>query len=610
MLRLHNENQDRLNEVAESYFGPVSLTAGIVMFLYTFFNAIGSTPDSNPLMLIHDALIGVMALIFAFLGFTHKVPYRFIHPLLGVVILSIALSILHSLYLSPRPIHSVLLMLLVLVTGNFFLSMRWALSIISISAAGWFAVGLICFERSDFADYALAMTGVIITTVMIIHNRIGRNMRLITLHHKDREARERLSESIEETRREIDERRKAELEQRRLENQLRQAQKLEAVGRLAGGVAHDINNMLAAISGTAEALMRDCSNEQLVSEDLDSILAACNRGKVLTSNLLGFAQKGKYRREQIDLNEMIRDVKTFMSRTIPEHIWFETFLCKDLPPIEGDPGQINQVLVNLINNAVDAMEVDGHLIITTELVDEIERQGVTGLESASGTYIKIIVSDTGRGMKEGTIERAFEPFFSTKKTGEGTGLGLSMVYGTITNHGGAVLIRSAVNQGTAVTVYLPEYTRSTLRVASEHQPRFSAPAQHGLVLLVDDEPLVRRSGKRILEQMGYSVVEAAGGEEALEKYADSTIPVDVVLLDLIMPGMEGDEVFRRLKEIDSEVKVIFVSAYSRETMRVDNLLADGALDFVQKPFSVNDIDLAIATAIGIPGKTESSQRTF
>ena len=608
MLKLSPDHQPKLNDIALPYFAPVSLTAGIITWIYTIVNALGFTQDSQPAILVQNAILGTIALGLAYPGFKRKIPVHLVHPLLSFLMLGLAFSALHSMYLSPRPIFTVLLMLLLLVTGNFFLSLFWALVTVSLIAVSWLTIGSIVIAHADYMDYALAMTGVTITTIMIVHNRIARNVRLLTLHHKDREARQKLTESIEETKREIDERRKAENEQRRLENQLRQAQKLEAVGRLAGGVAHDINNMLAAISGTTQALMQDFTDDPTATDDLESILDACKRGKKLTSNLLGFAQKGKYRREQISLNQLIEDVKTFMVRSIPEHIWFETFLCSDLPPIEGDPGQINQVLVNLINNAVDAMDVEGHLIITTETVSEIEKQGVTGLEDTTGNYIKIIVSDTGRGMKEGTIDRAFEPFFSTKKMGEGTGLGLSMVYGTITNHGGAVLIRSAENQGTAVTIYLPEYTRNTLRVAREPKPRQSITAQQGLILLVDDEPLVRRSGKRIISQMGYSVLEATSGEEAVQKFTMSPTPIDVVLLDLIMPGMEGDEVFRQLREFDPNVKVIFVSAFSKDTVRVDNLLSEGALDFIQKPFSIGEIDRAIALAIGLPGGVEHTEQ--
>ena len=608
MLHTQKVHQPKLNEIAQSNFGPLSLTAGICMTIYTIFNATGITGDGNAMMLAHDTLIAIFSYLLSFLSFRKKISATITHPLMTLLFLSFSFSILHSIYLSPRSVYTFLLMLVVLICGNFFLSKRWAAITVAIPALCWFVMGLSRFERTDFIDYALAMVVVLLASHLLVHNRISRNIRLITLRHKDREAREKLTESIEETKREIVERQKAQQEQRRLEDQLQQAQKLEAVGRLAGGVAHDINNMLAAISGTTEALMNDLEDHSTAGEDLESILAACNRGKALTSNLLGFAQKGKYRREQIDLNQLIRDVKTFMSRTIPGHIWFETFLHKHLPPIEGDPGQINQVLVNIINNAVDAMEVEGHLIITTEKVDDIERQGVNGLEDAKGSFIKIIVSDTGRGMKTGTIERAFEPFFSTKKMGEGTGLGLSMVYGTITNHGGAVLIRSAENQGTAVTIYLPEYTRSTLRVAREKHILPSNSMSHGYILLVDDEPLVRRSGKRILSQLGYSVIEASSGEEAIKKYAEATPPVDVVLLDLIMPGTEGDEVFRQLKEIDPHVKVVFVSAFSRDTVRVDNLLSEGALDFIQKPFTIGQIDNAIATAAGIP-RNDAAQRS-
>ncbi len=601
MFSTYPQHRDQLNETASTYIFYVSLTIGFIVTLFAVFNFFGVTRDTQPQVMLHDSVLAMAAFATAWLQVRKKIPSRLAHPVMTLLMLTLASSTFHSMYLDPRPVFTIHFLIFYLVVGNIFLSIPWALVTFITTLIAWFVIGAHRLSPSEFIDYSLAIVTAILASFMLLQVRICRTIKLITLHHKDKEAREKLAQSIEDTKREIIERQKAEFEQNRLENQLRQAQKLEAVGRLAGGVAHDINNMLAVISGTTESLLQDhTAISQEIAEDLESVLAACNRGKNLTSNLLGFAQKGKYRREQIDVNQLIRDVKTFMSRSIPDHIWFETFLSQELPCIEGDPGQINQVLVNLINNAVDAMERDGHLVITTERVDEIERQGVSGLESIRGKFIKVIVSDTGRGMKEGTIERAFEPFFSTKKMGEGTGLGLSMVYGTITNHGGAVLIRSAIDQGTSVTIYLPEYTRNTLRMAKDSHPTRISGVQQGTVLLVDDEPLVRSSGRRILSQMGFDVIEASNGEEAIGKYTNQHYQFDVVLLDLIMPGMEGDEVFRRLKALDQNVKVIFVSAYSRDTVRVDNLLAEGAIDFIQKPFSISEINMAITTAVEIP----------
>lgn len=601
MFSTDSQHRDELNETASGYIFHVSLAIGFIVTLFTAFNFLGVTRNTQPLVIVHDTILAMAAFATAWLQLQKKIPNRFAHPVMTLLMLTLASSTFHSMYLDPRPVFAIHFLIFYLVVGNIFLSIPWALVTFSTTSVAWFIIGAHRLSPSEFIDYSLAIVTAILASFMLLQVRIRRTIKLITLHHKDKEAREKLAQSIEDTKREIIERQKAESEQDRLEDQLRQAQKLEAVGRLAGGVAHDINNMLAVISGTTESLLQDHSIiSREIAEDLESVLAACNRGKNLTSNLLGFAQKGKYRREQINVNQLIRDVKTFMSRTIPDHIWFETFLSQELPCIEGDPGQINQVLVNLINNAVDAMERDGHLVITTDRVDEIERQGVSGLESIRGKFIKIIVSDTGRGMKEGTIERAFEPFFSTKKMGEGTGLGLSMVYGTITNHGGAVLIRSAIDQGTSVTIYLPEYTRNTLRLAKDSHPARISGIQQGTILLVDDEPLVRRSGKRILSQMGFDVIEASNGEEAIGKYTNHHHRFDVVLLDLIMPDMEGDEVFRRLRALDQNVKVIFVSAYSRDTIRVDNLLAEGAIDFIQKPFSIGEINVAITTAVEIP----------
>ncbi|MBN2339845.1 MAG: response regulator [Deltaproteobacteria bacterium] len=590
----------RLDDIATSYAPLFALTIALVLSTYTVFNLLGFTTDFNRMMLIHDSGISLSAFAVSFITWRRLIPAKYTHAVISILTLNIAVTLLHSMLLSPQPIYTILFMMYFLTIGTLYLSRLWALTVIASAGTGWFIVGSNVYSEHQFVDYSLAVSAVILTSLMILQNRIAIHSKMIGLHKEDEETKESLAQSLAKTKEQIDERKKAESEQSRLEQQLRQAQKMEAVGRLAGGMAHDINNMLAAISGTAEALLQEIATNENVRLDLHNILQACSRGKMLTSNLLGFAQKGKYRRERIDVNQTIRDVHTFMSRSIPGGVLFETILCEDLRHIEGDPGQINQVLVNLINNAVDAMSGEGHLVITTENVSDVERQGVVGLEHVTGNYIKVIVSDTGHGMKDGTLERAFEPFFSTKKMGEGTGLGLSMVYGTITNHGGAVLIRSALNQGTAVTIYLPEYTRQSLQTTKDSGEYLMSDDGNCTILLVDDEPLVRRSGTRILTQMGHRVIEAENGEEAIQKYADTTPPVDVVLLDLIMPGMDGDEVFDALQKMDPNVRVIFVSAFSKDTIRVDNLLADGALDFIQKPFSVKQIAQSIDMARAHP----------
>ncbi|MBN2804331.1 MAG: response regulator [Deltaproteobacteria bacterium] len=251
-------------------------------------------------------------------------------------------------------------------------------------------------------------------------------------------------------------------------------------------------------------------------------------------------------------------------------------------------------MINIINNSIDAMRDQGHLVIKTENASDIEIRGVAGLENSNDSYVKIVISDTGVGMTQKTLEKVFEPFFSTKAFEGNTGLGLSMVYGTVKNHGGAVIIRSAINQGTSVTLYLPIYKRKSLTVGTTlNSPLSTTHIKDLSILIVDDEPLVRKSTSRILNQFGFDVLTAQSGKKAVELYKEHKDKIDLVLLDLIMPEMDGEQTFNELLSINRDIKVIFISAFSKDSIRVDNLLERGAMDFVQKPFTLNEISSVI-----------------
>lgn len=393
--------------------------------------------------------------------------------------------------------------------------------------------------------------------------------------------------------RDITERKLAKEQAVRLEEQLRHDQKMKAIGKLAGGVAHDMNNMLAAIMGLASAMQQDTDSDDPRQEDVAGILAACEKGHDLTRNLLGFAREGKYRRESLCLNQCIGEVRKLLMRTIPKGVAFRTDLAPELPLVEGDSGQINQVLVNLAINAVDAMRGAGGLTFATRQVhlEDPDPSGPPALPP--GSYVRIQVSDSGAGMSAETRGRAFEPFFTTKPTGEGTGLGLSMVYGTVENHRGAVLLDSDEGQGTVVTIYLPALEGGVAQDPSDPGSEPAIGQGSGTVLLVDDEDVVRASAKRILERLGYQVVVAQGGQAALDIYRAKRDEIDLVILDLIMPEMGGEETFHKFKQIDPDVRILASSGHIEEATR-EQLVARGAAEFVQKPYTLKQLAEAVA----------------
>ncbi|MCP4674780.1 MAG: PAS domain S-box protein [Deltaproteobacteria bacterium] len=380
--------------------------------------------------------------------------------------------------------------------------------------------------------------------------------------------------------RDITARKQAEEELRSKEEQLQHAQKMEAIGRLAGGVAHDINNMLSGIMGYASLMQMDLEPGDQCVEDTGEIISICRSARELTGNLLGFARKGKYRKERIDLNKSIRHVREILKRTISKKIKIEIQSANNLSEVEGDSDQIEQVFMNLCINAADAIGDAGKLtMITSETTrDQAGIDDVSDLKP--GQYVKVAVTDTGEGMDEAVLAKAFDPFFTTKPRGKGTGLGLSMVYGTIKNHGGTVALDSEPGRGTTVTILLPAINSS---IDATHGNQNALASEKGTILLVDDEDTVRRSTARLLKKARYQVIQSKNGEEAIDVYQRKQAEIDLVLLDMIMPMMNGTETFHRLKELDPGVRVLLFSGSSADAA-TNSLISEGSVSFIQKPF--------------------------
>jgi len=396
----------------------------------------------------------------------------------------------------------------------------------------------------------------------------------------------------------ISRQKQAEEERRQLEQQYQQSQKMEAIGTLAGGVAHDINNILGAIMGLASLTKEELPPKSRERRDVEDILTACRRGHDLTRNLLGFARQGQYRKVNLSLNETVRDVAELLERTSERRVAVVQDLDPELAEINGDPSQLNHALLNVAVNAVDAMRVrdaeqtgKGTLTLTTQNV-ELSGEDLRGTpDLLPGRYVSVAVSDTGMGMDATTKARAFEPFFTTKGPGEGTGLGLSMVYGSVQKHGGRVFIASEPGQGTTVTLQFPAAPPRPpdhARPAADAAPL--APQRSVTVLLVDDEPLIQASARRLLERLGHRVLVARDGREAWELFRERYREVDLVILDMLMPVMDGAECYERLRAVDPGLKVIFTSGH--ETGRLDTADASGC-EYLQKPYGLDELSAAM-----------------
>jgi PAS domain S-box-containing protein len=377
-------------------------------------------------------------------------------------------------------------------------------------------------------------------------------------------------------------------ERRTLEAQIRQASKMDAIGRLASGVAHDFNNLLTVILGFAEILTTDVSISSGHKEEVDEIVKAAHRATALTKQLLAFSRQQVLVASPIDLNAVVKDMTGMLSRLIGENIDIELVLAPDLAPAIADRSQLEQVIMNLVVNARDAMTAGGRLTIETTSVD-LENSTFHDETVVDGRYIMLAISDTGNGMTNETLRRLFEPFFTTKDAGKGTGLGLSTTYGIVKQSKGYIWVYSEIGQGTTFKVYLPHSTETrapvTISSVTVAAP-LKAPSE--TVLLVEDEAGVRHLSKRILNNAGYRVLEAANGDDAEKLFALHADSINLVVTDVMMPGCGGPELLTRLKVRAPELRVLYMSGYSAgRTARQTGI--DDSAPFVQKPFTAAEL---------------------
>ncbi len=400
---------------------------------------------------------------------------------------------------------------------------------------------------------------------------------------------------------ELEARRRGELERERaeLEEQVNQLRRLESIGQLAGGIAHDFNNVLGVILNYAQFVAEDIGEDSPAYADVEEIRRAAERAAALTRQLLIFSRREVVHTQILDLNEVITDLEKLLGRALGEHIRLEKQLEGELWPIEADPGQVEQVLVNLAVNARDAMPSGGRLRIETGNVDLSEERAGMHTVARPGPHVALSVSDDGAGMDPDVAERAFEPFFTTKPKGEGTGLGLSTVYGIVSEAGGAINLYSEPGMGTTVRVHLP----ATERAPGTVKTRRAAPetGQGERVLLVEDEDPVRRLTERILAANGYEVVSAPSGAAALERLSDGDGPFDLLLTDVVMPGILGPELADEATALRPELHVLFMSGYVHQM--IERLESDReGFAFVEKPFGADDLLLGVRRALdGDPG---------
>jgi two-component system, cell cycle sensor histidine kinase and response regulator CckA len=392
---------------------------------------------------------------------------------------------------------------------------------------------------------------------------------------------------------------------RQLEEQLRQAQKMEAVGLLTGGIAHDFNNLLTVITGCAQVLLDEIPPESTLRVEAEEIMKASERAATLTSRLLTFSRRQGTQPTNVDLNRLVADMDGMLRRVIGEDIELHPCFGQDLGHVRANPGQLEHLIMNLVVNALDAMPHGGRLSIQTTNVGP-EEKIVPGVGPAgAGPFVMLSVADTGVGMDEETKSHLFQPFFTTKAPGKGTGLGLSTVWAIVQQCGGEIWVWSEPGQGTVFRVYLPRVA-GQVEVPEKSQETAVARAATETVLLVEDEERVRRLVLGMLRRQGYTVLEAANGQDALDLARQHPAAIDVLLTDVVMPKMNGHEMAARLAAIRPDIRIVYMSGYM-DNPSVHKEVATSGAAFLQKPFTQEALITKIRGALEEASKSKKAK---
>ena len=384
-------------------------------------------------------------------------------------------------------------------------------------------------------------------------------------------------------------------DRQRMESQLLQAQKMEAIGRLAGGIAHDLNNMLSPILGYAELMILESANSDNCKAMSKQIFQAGQKARNLVHQLLAYSRKQTLEYRSLNLNTIIKDFEKLLRRTIREDIHLQINTFSALPAIKADQGQIEQVVMNLCVNAQDAMPHGGRLILDIDMA-ELDCEYANKHPSCEpGQYVMLAVTDTGMGMDASIQQQVFDPFFSTK--GElGTGLGLSSVYGIVKQHNGHIWIYSEPGKGTTIKVYFPTTEEDLYLGGEEDLVELEKLIGSETILLVEDNAAVRELAMKILERQGYQVIYAANGKDALDLFKKHNDPIDLLLTDVVMPDMNGKELFEKMKNGNKRLKVLYMSGYTNEIIAHHGVLEDSVM-FIQKPFTINKLARKVREAL-------------
>ena len=568
---------------------PMAAVAAGIMVGFFFYNLVDFPPGIREIMMTHDALTAIVCAGVWWSIRSGRLQERQAHGAGTAMILLIASNILLAMWLLREPYHAIYLCVLLVGAGAGMTIVRWGALVVSLL---WIAAMpvLLSVTTVDVAvRYLVMMAATSAVSLALIVLR-ARNLRALT-HYTELETQQRralgevladldakvaqrtaeLQSTNAALKQEIDERERAEREARLLSEQLLHAQRLESLGRLAGGVAHDFNNLLTVIRGNLEVALEELPPGS-DRDPLDDALGASERAANLTRQLLAFGRKQVIERRIFDAGKQVEDIARLLQRVLGERVELHITVTERGLWVNADPNQIEQVLMNLAANARDAMLEGGQCFLD-----------VARVTTADGPFVRLRMRDTGVGMDEDTRERVFEPFFTTKAPGEGTGLGLATAYGVIQQHGGSIAVQSTPNTGTTFDVLLPASRTPTGSTAVVEFPHAHDTGTE-TILLVEDEDSVRRVAERFLRRQGYDLLVAANGIDALKIAEDSSRQIDLLFTDVMMPNMNGFELAARLRAQRPNLQVMFVSGYTGDYLETQAGELPAGTHFVYKPF--------------------------
>jgi signal transduction histidine kinase/CheY-like chemotaxis protein len=586
-----SDDSEMLGVLFETIRWLAALSA-LMFAAFTLFNLTRlETPGVTQVLVCDQVGLAIAAAVF-WVTHTRRVPLAWAHQAGFLLAVSVSVDVAYSVYAYGEPTQLQYLVAIAVGAGAMEVSKGWLIAILATTdALALWAMLLVC-SGATLVDYIMLQVAATGLAAIVFTGRMKGQTKLLDFRRRDEQQARELRAALDRAEREFAEHQLSERQRLLLAEQLRQAQKLEALGTLAGGVAHDINNVIGAITAIASTTLPELPPGTPGRREMQHILAAARRGTTLTHNLLGFARQDAPKNEPFSPDEVVLEVEALLRRTLSKSIEF-VVRC-DCPQLQvvGDSGLLSHALMNLCLNSADAIAGHGSIVVQTRVLN-LDETGAREFRVQPGTYAQLAVRDDGHGMTPEVIERIFEPFFSTKSAKRRSGLGLSMVYSTVQQHRGGLKVTSQPGQGTLITLVLPAYEQRRNAASPRVRKLPNVNPARRVALFVDDEPLLRRAGKRMLVSLGYEVLLASNGRDALTRFQDDRERIGVVVLDVAMPVMSGPECFVELRKVDPEIPILLASGFPKGH-DMQSLLALPRVRYVRKPYELDEVAAVLA----------------